>query len=184
MLNETFSVIFIHRVSAVEVIGCTCKTNVSFTYGSCDLSTWRHLVRDNVCHDITNNEECLYDGGDCCRPVAYRGLPGCIECQCKTGRIEPQNGLEPNKTYRTWDWRWGVSEYRPPDQRLKMQQVPERRLNWIYKYEDYPELADGNEDYDDVVVNMRTSQYNNSRLSNPIAKAHTGAQVRRNVNYF
>ena len=138
--------------SAVEVIGCTCKTNVSFTYGSCNLTTWRHLVRDNVCHDITNNEECLYDGGDCCRPIAYRGLPGCIECKCKTGRIEPINGLEPNKTYRTYDSRWGNSEFRPPDQRLTMVQPPERRLHWIYKYEDYPELADGNQDYDDVKI--------------------------------
>ena len=104
-------------ISAVEVIGCTCKTNVSFTYGTCNYTQWRHLVRDNVCHDITNTRECLYDGGDCCRPIAYRGLPGCIECQCKTGAYEPLNTLDPNATYRTYDASWGNSKFRPPDRK-------------------------------------------------------------------
>ena len=65
-----------------------------------------------------------------------------------------------------------------------MYQVPERRLNWIYRFEEYPELTDPDRDYDDFVLNFRLSQFNTSRLSNPIAKAHSAAQVRRNVNYF
>ena len=65
-----------------------------------------------------------------------------------------------------------------------MQQVPERRLKWIYKYDEYPELADPYNDYEDKVMMLRQSQFNQSRLVDPIAKAHDAAQIRRNVNFF
>ena len=168
----------------VEVDGCVCKTNVSFTYESCNYTKWKHLVRDNVCHDITNNAECLYDGGDCCRPIAYRGLPGCIECQCKTGRVKPLNTLNINDTYRNYDPRWALASNWPKDQRLSVQQIPERRLKWIYKYEEYPELMDPYNDYEDKILRLKQSQFNQSRLTKPIAKAHSAAQVRRNINFF
>lgn len=37
--------------------------------------------KDGFCHDELNNENCDYDGGDCCLPTVYTDV--CQECKCK-----------------------------------------------------------------------------------------------------
>lgn len=54
-----------------NVSGCRCIPNVD-TNTSCNISDAKHVIRDGVCNDITNNPECLFDGGDCCLPSAIR----------------------------------------------------------------------------------------------------------------
>ncbi len=39
------------------------------------------MIGDLVCDDMTNTEECEYDGGDCCLP--HKSTPLCIDnCDC------------------------------------------------------------------------------------------------------
>ena len=38
-------------------------------------------VGDNICDDGTNNQECNFDGGDCCGPDVNKNY--CIGCHCK-----------------------------------------------------------------------------------------------------
>ena len=45
--------------------------------GGCAKPDW---VGDEFCDDFTNNPECTYDGGDCCRPDVDTKY--CQECQC------------------------------------------------------------------------------------------------------
>ena len=42
-------------------------------------------VGDGFCDDFTNNLECTYDGGDCCRPDVDTKY--CQECQCLNYRF-------------------------------------------------------------------------------------------------
>ena len=37
-------------------------------------------VNDGFCDDMNNNEECNYDGGDCCGIKANRRF--CLNCEC------------------------------------------------------------------------------------------------------
>ncbi len=41
----------------------------------------RMLIHDGICDDIANTHDCLFDGGDCCRPeiIAYF----CGRCICQ-----------------------------------------------------------------------------------------------------
>ena len=39
-----------------------------------------HYVGDSFCDDITNNQECNFDGGDCCGSNVITST--CTECQC------------------------------------------------------------------------------------------------------
>ncbi len=43
--------------------------------------TYQHTIGDEVCDDLTNIEECEYDGGDCCLP--HKSTPLCNICDCK-----------------------------------------------------------------------------------------------------
>ena len=42
--------------------------------------SYGELVGDGMCNDEANNEECLYDGGDCCSGCINTDL--CSECLC------------------------------------------------------------------------------------------------------
>ena len=48
------------------------------------------LVGDGYCHDVTNNEVCNFDGGDCCGPCIIEEY--CSECEC-LGTFGIQNAL-------------------------------------------------------------------------------------------
>ena len=40
------------------------------------------LILDGICDDLTNNEACSFDGGDCCRTPP--NFDYCTTCECKT----------------------------------------------------------------------------------------------------
>ena len=46
-------------------------------HGECPNPGW---IGDGYCDDITNNQYCNYDGGDCCG--AAINTQYCSECQC------------------------------------------------------------------------------------------------------
>ena len=46
-------------------------------YKGCENKAW---VGDGFCDDLTNNEACNFDGGDCCGPDVNRQY--CMLCQC------------------------------------------------------------------------------------------------------
>ena len=39
-----------------------------------------HWIGDGFCDDINNNEDCNYDGGDCCGKFVQKHF--CLKCQC------------------------------------------------------------------------------------------------------
>ncbi len=39
------------------------------------------MIGDGLCDEVTNNELCLYDGGDCC--LERKSTPLCVDCTCK-----------------------------------------------------------------------------------------------------
>ena len=46
-------------------------------HGECPSPGW---IGDGYCDDVTNNQYCNYDGGDCCG--ATINTQYCSECQC------------------------------------------------------------------------------------------------------
>ncbi len=40
------------------------------------------LIGDMVCDEVTNNVECLYDGGDCCLEDTDKDRKFCSICTC------------------------------------------------------------------------------------------------------
>ena len=48
-----------------------------FFYKGCESTAW---VGDGYCDDLTNNEACNFDGGDCCGLNVNRQY--CMICQC------------------------------------------------------------------------------------------------------
>ena len=63
---------------------CTC-------YGQelCKLGFTPSSVGDGFCNDNTNNEECYYDGGDCCGFCVIKDY--CSDCVCLQGSSESIN---------------------------------------------------------------------------------------------
>ena len=53
---------------------CICKNNGGYAGIS------NALVGDGYCHDLTNNHDCNFDGGDCCGPCINTKY--CQDCQC------------------------------------------------------------------------------------------------------
>ncbi len=41
------------------------------------------MIRDGVCDEATNNERCLFDGGDCCLDVHKKETSLCRTCTCE-----------------------------------------------------------------------------------------------------
>ena len=37
-------------------------------------------IRDGICNDVNNNEECKWDGGDCCGDDVV--MTECLACEC------------------------------------------------------------------------------------------------------
>ena len=48
---------------------------------NCSKDPFGTQVGDKECDDVTNNEECNYDGGDCCMDNV--NTDHCTECICK-----------------------------------------------------------------------------------------------------
>ncbi len=42
------------------------------------------MMRDGVCDEFTNTEECLFDGGDCCLDRSKIDTSMCRDCTCRT----------------------------------------------------------------------------------------------------
>ena len=59
------------------------STETSLNVSKCDLLA--HAVGDGFCQDEVNNEDCNYDGGDCCNPNPIINL--CQDCTCKNSSI-------------------------------------------------------------------------------------------------
>ncbi len=47
--------------------------------GLCSANSF--LLGDRVCDEVTNNERCLYDGGDCC--LSNKNTKYCQDCTCR-----------------------------------------------------------------------------------------------------
>ena len=156
-------------LSAEDVFGdCPCKSKLSMTYSACDADVMKEYIRDNKCQDATNTPECFYDGGDCCRPTSYKGLPGCIECKCH----EPVSDVINEKTTpisltnqeRNVDWkpvRWSLNN-------------PFKAHDYAYE-EDY--------DYDDNWQNFQLSKRNLSILGQ-FRKPKSQFEVMKIMNWF
>ena len=54
-----------------------CKTLI-FSNKGCMKPLW---IGDGICDDQTNNEDCNYDGGDCC--IENPNVDYCNDCECK-----------------------------------------------------------------------------------------------------
>ena len=57
-----------------------------------------YLFLDGRCDDLYNYEECLYDYGDCCRPIIQGECDNCIchedgKVKMKLGIIQASRGL-------------------------------------------------------------------------------------------
>ena len=55
----------------------TTTPSLTTNSGGCFEPDW---VGDDYCDDGNNNQECNYDGGDCCGPNVNTQY--CTECQC------------------------------------------------------------------------------------------------------
>ena len=53
---------------------CICKKS------GAEVEITNPLVGDGFCHDLTNNQDCNFDGGDCCGPCINDKY--CQDCQC------------------------------------------------------------------------------------------------------
>ena len=53
---------------------CICKRSEG------DMGITNPLVGDGFCNDLTNNDICNFDGGDCCGPCINTKY--CQDCQC------------------------------------------------------------------------------------------------------
>ena len=53
------------------------------------------LVGDGYCHDLTNNAECNYDGGDCCVLEQNIITDHCSECVCHVQETCASDGGHP-----------------------------------------------------------------------------------------
>ena len=63
---------------------CTC-----FGQEICASGLIPSSVGDGFCNDATNNEECNYDGGDCCGFCVIKDY--CSECECLEGESGSMN---------------------------------------------------------------------------------------------
>ena len=68
-------------------IECQC---VEFNITDCPTDLY-YLVNDGVCQDISNIEECAWDGGDCCQLLPI-SLLNCYDCEC---HLDPDLNLQP-----------------------------------------------------------------------------------------
>jgi len=57
-----------------------CSTCTCFHKENCASGFLPLIIGDGICHDETNNEDCNYDGGDCCLFSINRDY--CIDCIC------------------------------------------------------------------------------------------------------
>ena len=65
---------------AVTTTAATTTTGVATT-AYCDVSwTQKYWIGDGSCDDVTNKEECQWDGGDCCGDNVYTLY--CEVCAC------------------------------------------------------------------------------------------------------
>ena len=71
--------IFIHFKSDGSATG----NGFHLEYNNLNCDAPIELIGNGVCNDEANNEECIYDGGDCCGSCVV--TEHCTECQCLGG---------------------------------------------------------------------------------------------------
>ena len=76
MGNKKFVASLYFKAPSVAIFE-TIKTLLIHTIGACEYSGW---IGNGWCDDVTNTEECNYDGGDCCGPNVNTDF--CSECIC------------------------------------------------------------------------------------------------------
>ncbi len=80
-------------------------------------------MRDGVCDDSSNTAECLFDGGDCCKPHKVRTL--CLNCTCIL-EVDPEKLRD---DFRAW-------EIRPVDNDESLQTAIGDLGGWTLEVED------------------------------------------------
>ena len=60
---------------------CQCLEEGGGVSGACFFFLYEDWIGDGFCDDVTNNEACFFDGGDCCSGI----IDFCTECQCLEG---------------------------------------------------------------------------------------------------
>ena len=150
----------------VDEPGCKCKTNVSLAYDECDPVEMRDLIRNNICDDVTNNAGCLYDGGDCCRPMAKKVEPFCIYCQCLDPDVINTDGE--STTQRSFEVPFGLVHHDGPTW------SPYRHPNNNFEIIQYPDDFEFS-DYEDSMEDLHFGY---------MLKTKDQAEVRRVINHF
>jgi hypothetical protein len=75
----------------LECTDCKCFQDA----GQFDDTIQNALVGDGYCDDETNNENCHFDGGDCCSPCTF--MDRCKVCECnENGNATQINALAGN----------------------------------------------------------------------------------------
>ena len=66
----------------------------------CIAKCQRDFFRDGYCNGINNNEECEFDGGDCCDPDALKTESFCSgdDCECRD-TTSPHHGSGDDDRY-------------------------------------------------------------------------------------
>ena len=68
-----------------------CSECICYPQASCTAGIIPSIVGDGFCHDETNNVECNYDGGDCCKKSVKKEF--CSKCECIEGELKPLNDI-------------------------------------------------------------------------------------------
>ncbi len=71
--------------------GIAENNNINGSDSACSANSF--LIGDGVCDEVTNNEKCLFDSGDCCRQDA-ESKKYCTSCLCDFAGIQSQSALK------------------------------------------------------------------------------------------
>jgi hypothetical protein len=66
------------KLPSLKKCVCLIKMTCLFTITACEHPSW---INDRICDDLSNTEECQFDGGDCCL-VDQTITKVCIICLC------------------------------------------------------------------------------------------------------
>ena len=75
LLNKVQEKVLMYVVDIAD--NSECLIRLYFWSTGCDNPS---MIGDGYCYDTANNEECHFDGGDCCGSNV--NTEGCMECTC------------------------------------------------------------------------------------------------------
>lgn len=88
------------------------------SYSLCN-STSQFYIGDSLCNTYHNNEECSYDGGDCCECETADGTRCNYVCHVVVGPVVPKNSLGFLVYTRYHSFLWGLAKLDVKFQTLK-----------------------------------------------------------------